>query len=146
MKHPKFSPKYPPYLNRALKASQWKVLTRSVIEKLVASQDFWDILFSHRYAMIPDEHAIVNAVKRVLPDEPFIYHNVHWKSWNGEKYFDEQDVLSAIERGSWFIRRIRKLEEWAVVERVREEQYAKNLLLKKEELTTDVIVSEPSIL
>ncbi len=90
--------------------------------------------------MIPDEHAIINAVKRVLPDEPFIYHNVHMKSWDYEKFVEEKDVLSAIAQGSWFIRRVRKLEEWAIIERVREEYWAKEedpALEKKEDPALD---------
>jgi hypothetical protein len=127
IKHPSLAPNYPSYADFYIKASQWKVLSRSVIEKFVLSQDFWDILFSYRNSLVPDEHVFPNAAKRILPDEPLIYRTIHRKTdLVSEDYIDDQVVLDSIEKGYWFVRKVRQLSEWESVERVREEYFAKN--------------------
>jgi hypothetical protein len=121
-KHPAFSPRYPPYVNFKLKGSQWKVLSRAAIEKMVSSQDFWDILFSYRSSFVPDEHILYQVAKQ-LPDEPFIYRTIHFMKMDVP--IDQKNVLEAIKRGYWFIRKVKKPQDWQVVEKVREKHFAK---------------------
>ena len=103
---------------------QWKLLSRSVIEKLVSSQEFWDILFSCRSTLVPDEHALINAIKRIMPQEPFIYHNIHYKNWSARPV-DEEMVKKAMDGDSWFIRKLVNPEQFDMVKRMREERFNK---------------------
>jgi len=117
-------------------------LSRSVIEKVVSSQDFWDLLFSYRNSLVPDEHVFINAVKRILPDEQFIYRTVHKKmDLLNENVIDDKEISTAIEQGYWFVRKIRQAIEWQSVARIREKYFSQRELKYDKEIaiSSDVI-------
>jgi hypothetical protein len=73
---------------------------------------------------VPDEHVVINAMRRIISPDRFTFRSVHKKFdfWNTSD-INDAEVATTIEQGYWFLRRVRYDFEREAIERVREKYF-----------------------